>query len=263
MSNQSPMHYPLLLNILLGLTALGLSPLASSATVHIAVASNFSNTIKSLITPFEKQSGNSVIASYGSSGQLYAQIRNGAPYEVFLSADQLRPNLLIQDGYADSSNGFIYAQGQIVLWSPNKTNHLNKQTLISERRDGLLAIANPKHAPYGSAAIQILKQLNVYQAWKKRLITGQNIAQTQQFIASKNVSFGFICYSQVAALPPDEQGAYWLVPTHYYKPLLQQLVILKKGQHNPAALRFIKFLKSPQAQAIILRHGYLPGPMPP
>lgn len=257
------MRYSLLLNVLLGLTSLGVSPLASPATVHVAVASNFSSTIKNLIALFEKQSGHSVIASYGSSGQLYAQIRNGAPYEVFLSADQLRPNLLIQDGYADSSNGFIYAQGQVALWSPSKTNHLNKQTLISHNRSGLLAIANPKHAPYGSAAIQILEQLNVYQAWKGKLITGQNIAQTQQFIASKNVSFGFIAYSQITALPPNEQGAYWLVPEHYYKPLLQQLVILEKAQHNPVALRFINFLKSPKAQAIIRRHGYLPAPTPP
>ena len=228
-----------------------------SSNLHIAAASNFTATMRSLQTTFEQRSGHSLTISYGSSGQLYTQIRNGAPFEVFLSADKFRPQKLSQDGYAVIESRFTYALGQIALWHAKKGSDINAQTLINAHIQKRLATANPKHAPYGVAAMETLKRLDVYDLWKKRIITGQNVAQAQQFIASGHVSLGFIAYSQILSLASEKQGSHWLVPTRYHSPLAQQLVVLKKGEANPLSFEFLEFLKSPEAQSIMQNFGYI------
>lgn len=230
--------------------------------LYVAVAANFSSTIKTLQRLFEAQSKHRLIISSASTGQLYTQIHHGAPYEVFLSADSLRPEKLITDKLAEKESSYIYAWGQLALWSADrhkittegegKGEHLLKTDTLSR-----LVIPNPELAPYGYAAKQLMKHLELYDLWQNRLITAQNTAQAQQFTLSGSVPFAFIPLSQIKALPAQQQGSHWLAPSTYYSPIEQRLVLLKKGAQNPAASAFLKFIKSAQAQQIIADAGYL------
>lgn len=226
-----------------------------------AVAANFAGTMKQLKPLFEKETGHHLVTSFASSGTLFAQIHNGAPFDVFLSADEQRPQQLIQDRIAVADSAFIYASGLLVLWS-------SQPELIDPQgntlRDGHwpdkgirhIALANPKIAPYGRAAQQSLQALQLADAISPYRITGQNVAQTFQFVASGNAQLGFIAKAQVQALPESERGSYWQVPEAMYSPIRQMAVLLKRGRNNKAAEAFLHFLQSQKAQALIRTQGY-------
>ena len=227
-----------------------------AGSVRIAVAANFTGAMKALSVLFEKETGHAVIASYGSTGTLYAQIINGAPYELFLAADSIRPEKLEKAGIAVRGSRVTYARGGLVLWSldPNLIDAEGKILLtgINQR----IAIANPKTAPYGLAGRQVLENMRLWGRYQPRLVRGQSIAQVFQMIASGNVSAGFIATSQLALLPTEKKGSYWQPSKQLYSPLSQQAVLLKKGEAQAAAIAFHAFLQTAPAQSVISNYGY-------
>ena len=234
---------------------------AQAEQVTAAIAANFSGSIKRLKPLFEQQSGHRLVNSFASSGTLFAQIHNGAPFDVFLSADEQRPRQLIKDGIAVADSSFIYATGLLILWS-NQPALIDPQGNVLRAGDwqqkGIrhIAIANPKTAPYGRAALQTLQTMQLVDVTKPYRVTGQNIAQTFQFVASSNAQLGFIAQAQVLALPESERGSSWQVPKEMHSPIHQMAVMLNKGRDNSAADAFLHFLQSPQAKAIIRAQGY-------
>lgn len=224
--------------------------LVQADDVHVAVAANFTAAMKEIAANFEQASGHHAIVSYGSTGKLYTQIKNGAPFEVFLAADQKRPKLLEQDDAA--SGRFTYAVGKLVLWSSDAKRAASEQAL----RDGKfekIAIANPKTAPYGAAAVEIMQNLGVYQAIEPKLVIGDSIAQTHQFAATGNAEFGFVALAQIAL---DDSGSRWLIPDKLYAPIRQDAILLSKGKDKPAAQALLAYLKGDAAKAVIQKFGY-------
>jgi len=242
-----------------------LSACVSSVTqaeqLTAAIAANFAGTIKHLKPLFEHESGHRLITSFASSGTLFAQIHNGAPFDVFLSADEQRPQQLIHDGLGVASGSFIYASGQLVLWSSqpeliDPQGNILRDGLWQEKGIHHIALANAKTAPYGRAAMETLQAMQLLESTKPYRVTGQNIAQTFQFVASGNAQLGFIAQAQVLALPESERGSSWLVPQAMYSPIKQEAVMLMRGRENSAALAFLQFLQSPRAKNIISARGY-------
>ena len=226
---------------------------ASAAEVTVAVAANFTSTMKTLAAKFEAKTGNKVVVSFGSTGKLYTQIVNGAPYDVFLSADTARPQLLEQNGKAVVGSRFTYALGRLVLWSAKPGVVDTEGTILNDGDFEHIAIANPKTAPYGAAAMEVMNGLGVYDTIKSRIVEGDNIAQTYQFVATGNALIGFVALSEVEA---KKTGSWWEVPQGYYTPIRQDAILLKRAAHNAAAKRFMAFLRSGAAQAIIAGSGY-------
>ncbi len=233
---------------------------AAKETLYVAVASNFSKPFKELKVAFEREAPYRLITSHGSTGQLYAQIVQGAPFDVFLSADRTRPERLIQKGLADDNGSLLYARGRLALYSPQydaekllKSRPLNRKTKLT--------IANPKLAPYGAAAMNLMQTLGLWDQWKKQVIRGQNIHQTFQFVTSGNAHLGFIAYSQAPEKKPD--STLWLPPITSYPPLWQQAVIIKRSKpqghsnNKTGATALLTFLQSDTAKSIIQHHGYL------
>lgn len=227
---------------------------ADAEEIKAAVAANFTVAIKKLTPLYEKKSGNKLIVSFGATGQFYAQISNGAPFDVLLAADDITPRKLIGEGKAVDSSYFIYARGRLALWSGAPGYVDAKGDILKLNQFTKIAIANPKTAPYGQAAIETLASLNLLDQLQPKFVTGENIAQTQQFIASGNVPLGFIALAQVNAMPSTHRGSYWLVPANLHRTIDQSAVMLKTG--NAAAENFLAFLKSPEAIAIIREFGY-------
>lgn len=221
--------------------------------VHIAVASNFTHTMKELIAEFEQKSPHTIKASYGSSGKIYAQIKHGAPFDIFFSADQSKPALLF-DQNLTHGKPFTYAFGALALWSNNKQlNGQNLKQILQSGEFNKLSIANPKLAPYGIAAMTVLDHLNLLDATKSKWVKGENIAQAYQFVASANADLGFIALSQVIHQTSISPKDYWVVPDHLYSPIRQDAVLLKD---KAAAKDFIEFLSLPKSQHIIQSYGY-------
>ncbi|MEW7981019.1 MAG: molybdate ABC transporter substrate-binding protein [Candidatus Sedimenticola endophacoides] len=229
----------------------------SADVVRVAVAANFSAPMKALVKEFRQQTGHRVQPVFGSSGKLYAQIMNGAPYQVFLSADTAKPDKLIQQARADSSTRFTYARGALVLWSADESQAQIEPGLIRKAAFRHLALANARLAPYGRAAKEALRNLELWEPLKSKVVTGENISQTYQFVASGNAEFGFIALSQVAEKGRIKKGSGWIVPQDYHTPILQDAVLLNRGKHNPAALALIDFLQSESAKDLIESYGYL------
>jgi molybdate transport system substrate-binding protein len=238
------------------------SAAASAATtapareVRAAVAANFTATMNELGRAFSAATGLEVVSSFGASGQLFAQIANGAPFDLMLSADNQFSAQLIANGLGVADSRFIYARGQLALWSSAPGYVDDEGAVLKKAAYSKLAIANAKTAPYGRAAVETLKSLALYETVQARLITGENIAQTQQFIGSGNVPLGFVALSQVLALPEDKRGSFWIVPEQLHQPLDQEAVLLTSARDNAAARAFLDYLKSPAAQAIIRKYGY-------
>jgi len=232
------------------------SLLAKENTLQIAVASNFTSTMQRLAVQFEQQTGYATNISYASTGKLFAQISNGAPFDLLLAADSARPRRLESLGLIVPGKRFTYAKGEVVLWAPQA--HSTEQALrqLQEGDFNYLAIANPKIAPYGAAAMETLKKLGINNRFKKRTVRGENIAQTYQFIYSGNAQMGFVARSQVVAAGEGFRGVMWLVPSEMYTPIEQQVVLLKRAENNPAADAFFNFLRSELAQATIVVSGY-------
>jgi len=224
-------------------------------TIHVAAASNFNKPLQLLAQSFEAQSKYKVRISTASTGKLYAQIRHGAPYHLFLAADQKRPEKLEQEGFAVSGSRITYAVGQLVLWAPQQQFQSDAKRLISQADIRRFAIANPKTAPYGMAAQQTLEAMELWKQLQGRLVRGENIAQTHQFVASGAAEMGFVALSQLSA-EARSTGYHWLVPQNMHHPIRQDAVLLKLGADNPAAQAFHAFLRSDSARKLIRTMGY-------
>ncbi|QYX54509.1 molybdate ABC transporter substrate-binding protein [Pseudomonas sp. S07E 245] len=224
--------------------------------VQVAVAANFTAPIQAIAKDFEKDTGHKLVASFGATGQFYAQINNGAPFEVFLAADDSTPAKLEQEKQTVEGSRFTYAIGTLALWSA-KPGYVDAQGEVLKTNDYKhLSIANPKTAPYGLAATQVLAKLNLTEATKGKLVEGQNITQAFQFVSTGNAELGFVALSQIYKDGKVENGSAWIVPSSLHDPIRQDAVILNKGKDNPAAKAFIDYLKGPKATAVIKSYGY-------
>lgn len=236
------------------LVVLAVAP-ASAEQVLVAVAANFIGPFREVAMEFEKATGHTVQVASGSSGNFYSQIKNGAPFEVFFSADNERPKLLEDEGLGVKGNRFTYAIGRLVLWSPDPSLVKGEDTLRSASFKRL-AIANPKAAPYGVAAMQAMQKLGVWESVQPRIVMGESLGQTMGFIESGNAELGFLALSQVLDPKIKGTGSRWDVPVNLHEPIQQDVVLLAKGKDNPAAKALMEFMSRPQATAIIERYGY-------
>ena len=237
------------------LSGLAGSP-AFAAQVNAAVASNFSAPMMQIAALFRQQTGDTVKLSFGSTGKFYAQIRGGAPFDVFIAADTATPQRMEQEGLAVNGSRFVYALGKLVLWSAQPGYVDDKGAVLRKGNYSKLAIADPKLAPYGMAAQQTLEQLGLWDAMQGKLVTGENITQTWQFAATGNVELAFVALSQVMRDSKVSAGSWWLVPMDMYHPIKQAAVLLAGAKDKAAAQAFLDFLKSDQAAAVIRRYGY-------
>lgn len=238
------------------LTALFTLNSAWADQVQVAVAANFTAPIQALAKDFKKDTGHTLVASYGSTGQFYAQINNGAPFDVFLAADDSTPAKLEQEKAIVPGSRFTYAIGTLALWSP-KAGYVDDKGEVLRKNDFKhLSIANPKAAPYGLAATQVLEQLKLTDATRAKLVEGQNITQAYQFVSTGNAELGFVALSQIYKDGKVSEGSAWIVPANLHEPIRQDAVILSKGQDNPAAKALVDYLKTPKAAAVIKSYGY-------
>lgn len=241
---------PVLLSALMG-ASVG----ARADEVSVAVAANFTAPMKTIAADFEKETGHKLVASYGATGKFYAQIKNGAPFEVLLSADDETPARLIKESAAVAGSAFTYAVGKLVLWSPKPAIVDGAGEVLKKAGFDHIALANPKTAPYGAAAIDTMKALGVLGTLEPKFVVGENITQTYQFVSTGNALLGFVALSQVL-VDGKIAGSYWLVPGKMYAPILQDAVLLNKGQSKPAAEALLKYLKTDKAKAVIKTFGY-------
>lgn len=223
--------------------------------VTVAVAANFTAPMQKIALEFEKDTGHKMISSYGATGKFYAQIRNGAPFEVLLAADDETPAKLVKENAAVSGSPFTYAIGKLVLWSAKPAVVDGAGEVLKNAGFDHLAIANPKVAPYGAAAVETMKALGLYDNLQPKIVTGESIAQAHQFISSGNALLGFIALSQVLKDGKIE-GSAWVIPSKLYTPIRQDAVILDKGKGKPAAEALMKYLKTDKTKAIITSFGY-------
>ena len=237
-----------MLTALFSLTAQG----AWAAQTTVAVAANFTDAAKEIAAAYKAKTGNDAVLSFGASGQFYTQITQGAPFEVFLSADDERPKRAVTDGYGVEGTTFTYAIGKLVLWSKQPGFVQGEATLHNASFDKL-SICNPAAAPYGAAAVEAMKSLKLYDALQPKLVVGANISQAYQFVQTGNAEVGFVALSQVI---DDRAGSKWMVPQNLYAPIRQDAVLLERGAGNEAAVGFLAFLRGPEAAAIIRKYGY-------
>lgn len=229
---------------------------AQAGEVQVAVAANFTAPAQQIAAQFEQDTGNKAVLSFGATGKFYAQINNGAPFEVFLAADDETPMKLEQEGQAVRGTRFTYAIGKLVLWSA-KDGYVDARGDVLRSGDfAHLSIGNPKTAPYGAAAVETLTKLGLYERLQPKLVQGENISQAQQFVSTGNAELGFVALSQVWKDGKLSSGSAWIVPSNLYSPIRQDAVILKKGEANPAARALETYLKSDKAKAIIRAYGY-------
>jgi len=229
------------------------SVLAEQALV--AVASNFSAPARAIVSAFERETGHSVRLSQGSSGKLYAQILNGAPFDLFLSADSEKPTLLIEAGLAVEDSKRTYAFGALALWASKEGVLINAETLRAGNFSRL-AQANPRLAPYGLAAQQVIDRLALTDALAEKQVTGENISQAYQFVTTGNAELGFVALSQVMNRDGPIRGSLWRVPQELYDPIAQDAVLLNRGLNNIAAQEFMRFMMSAEANGILANYGY-------
>ena len=242
---------------LLALSAVWLaSTHALAGEVQVAVASNFSAPLQAIARDFEADTGHKLLASFGATGQFYAQIKHGAPFEVFLAADASTPATLEREGEGVAGSRFTYAIGTLALWSAKDVYVDDQGEVLRRGQFQHLAIANPKTAPYGLAATQVLAGMGLSQALEAKLVEGQNIAQTLQFVASGNAELGFVALAQVYKDGRITRGSAWIVPATLHEPIRQDALLLRKGQGNPAAEALLSYLKGPKAAAVIKSYGY-------
>ncbi|WP_336743238.1 molybdate ABC transporter substrate-binding protein [Aureimonas altamirensis] len=225
---------------------------AGAETVNVAVAANFTDAANEIAAAFADATEHDAVLSFGATGQFYAQITQGAPFQVFLAADDERPALAVREGYAVDGTVFTYAIGQLVLYSAEAGKVTGPETLKAGNFQRI-AIANPETAPYGAAAVQTMKALDVYDSLASKIVQGQSIGQAYQFVETGNAEVGFVALGQVSQ---TDAGSRWVIPQNLYQPIRQDAVLLKTGEDNPAALAFLDFLKGEEAGAIIHKFGY-------
>jgi molybdate transport system substrate-binding protein len=247
---------PLQLLIPLLLAGLGMARLAQADEVSIAVAANFTGPMERIVPAFENATGHKALVAYGTVGKFYAQIKNGAPFDVLVSADDETPIRLEKDGLAIVSSRFTYAIGRLVLWSVKPGLVDDKGEVLKRGDFKHLAIANPKLAVYGAAAVEAMQKLGVDTALAPKLVMGESITQAYQFAATGNAELGFVALSQIYKDGQYASGSHWLVPTALYKQLRQDAVLLVRGKDNPAAVALLAYLKSEAAKRLIRAHGY-------
>lgn len=241
--------------VLSALLGIGVSAF-SAEELSVAVATNFAVPMEKLATAFSQESGYRVVTSLGSTGRLYAQIKNGAPYEVFLSADQETPKKLLQEREIVPGSVFTYAIGRLVLWSLAENGVDPDGEVLKRGGFKHLAIANPKLAPYGRAAREVLVNTGLWQKSQSRLVVGESVAQAYQFVATSNAALGFVALSQVMQGGTFSKGSFWLVPRSLHSPLGQDAALLRKGKGKMGATRFLDFLKTEKAASIMKEYGY-------
>jgi molybdate transport system substrate-binding protein len=224
--------------------------------VFVAVAANFSVPMQKIAPLFEKESGHKVIMSIGSTGGFYSQIKNGAPFQILLSADTQTPKRLAQEGFAQKDTQFTYATGRLVLWS-SRENYVDANAkILSTQSFQKIAIADPKLAPYGLASIETLKNLHLLSTLESKIVQGESIAQAYQFVFTQNADLGFVALSQVVQDGKISHGSAWIVPNNLHNPIQQDAILLRAGYSNEAAKSLLNFLKSSNAKSIIASFGY-------
>lgn len=224
--------------------------------VQVAVAANFTAPLQAIAKDFEKDTGHKLVVASGATGQFYAQIKNGAPFDVFLAADDSTPAKLEQEKAIVPGSRFTYAIGTLALWSAKPGYVDDKGEILKQNTFQHLAIANPKTAPYGLAATQVLDKLNLTETTQAKLVEGQNITQAFQFVSTGNAELGFVALSQIYKDGKLQSGSTWIVPAPLHEPIRQDAVILEKGKDNPAAKALFDYLKGPKAAAVIKSYGY-------
>ena len=239
------------------LCAFVLNP-SQAAEVSVAVASNFSGTLQKVAAAFAQDTGHKVIPAFGSTGALYAQIKNGAPFQVFLAADDETPALLEKEGLAVAGSRFTYATGRLALWSADPAAVDSQGAVLRSGRFERLALPNPKLAPYGRAAMETLAALGLAQSLAPRMVQGENVTQSYQFIRSGNAALGFVALSQIYQDGQLREGSAWIVPTQMHAPIQQDAVLLEKGRSSAAALAWMVYLRSDKTRALIHAAGYGP-----
>lgn len=240
------------LSLLIGVPLSALALPAMAAEVSVAVAANFTAPAEEIGAAFTAATGDAVIFSFGATGGLYTQISQGAPFEVFLAADDRRPALAVTEGFGVEGTVFTYAVGRLALYAPS-LDLTDGAAVLATGDFHHIAIADPATAPYGAAAVEAIEALGLTAALEPRKVTGENISQTLQFVDTGNAELGFVALSQVADKAPP---SVWLVPPENYTPILQDAVLLKTGEANPLAAAFVAFLKGDEARAIIEKFGY-------
>lgn len=246
------MHFPQSAFLLIAF----LTGAVHAAEVQVAVAANFTAPMQAIAAAFEKDTGHKALLAFGSTGKFYAQIKNGAPFQVLLSADDETPKKLEAEGMAVPGTRFTYAVGRLALWSSKAGVVDTKGEVLKQGSYAHLAIANPKLAPYGAAAIEVLKKLGLLEAVQPKFVQGENIAQTWQFVASGNAELGFVALSQVMKDGKLTSGSAWVVPANLHAPIRQDAVMLAGGKGNAAASALMNYLKSDKAKALIRAYGY-------
>ncbi|WP_247257500.1 molybdate ABC transporter substrate-binding protein [Pseudomonas moorei] len=229
---------------------------AHADEVQVAVAANFTTPIQAIAADFEKDTGHKLVTAFGATGQFYTQIKNGAPFEVFLSADDTTPKKLEDEGDTVKGSRFTYAVGTLALWSAKEDYVDALGKVLSDNQYQHLSIANPKAAPYGLAATQVLTREGLTDKVKDKIVEGQNITQAYQFVSTGNAELGFVALSQIYKDGKITSGSAWIVPANLHDPIKQDAVILSKGKDNPAAQALVDYLKGPKAAAIIKSYGY-------
>jgi len=242
--------------LLAGLMVFGLSAPAWADEVQVAVAANFTAPMKIIAADFEKATGHKAELSFGATGKFYAQIRNGAPFDVLLAADDETPAKMEKEGLAVPGSRITYAIGALALWSARPGFVDDKGAVLKKGDFAHIALAAPKLAPYGAAAIETLSKLGLLSALEPKFVQGENIAQAYQFVSTGNAELGFVALSQIYANGRLTGGSAWIVPADLHKPIRQDAVILTRGKDNPAAAALFKFLKSRQARKVIRSYGY-------
>lgn len=242
-------------SLFLGACLLLVTAPALAADVSAAVAANFTKPAEELGKAFTARTGDTVTFSFGATGQLYTQLSQGAPFEAFLSADSKRPAQAVKEGFGIDGSIFTYAVGKVVLYSPG-IDVTDGAAVLAANAFQHLSVADPKTAPYGAAGVEVLAKLGLTDALSPKLVTGESISQALQFVDTGNAELGFVALSQVIDKPATEV---WRVPAEDYSPILQDAVLTKAGEADPAAKAFLEFLRSAEAKAIIERYGYEAG----
>ena len=227
-----------------------------AAEVSVAVAANFAAPMQKIAQAFEQDTGHKAVLSFGSTGMLYAQIRNGAPYQILLSADAEAPNKLEKEGLGVPGSRFTYATGSLVLWSKQPGFVDDKGDVLRTAKFQRIAMANPKLAPYGAAAMETISKLGLQQQLQARIVQGDNIAQTYQFVATENAQLGFVALSQVFVDGKMAQGSSWIVPASAHAPIRQDAILLAKGQDSAAAAALMQYVRGERAKSLIRSYGY-------
>jgi len=244
------------LRLFLALAGSLLGALAQAGDVTVAVAANFTAPMQKIAQAFEQDTGHKAQLAFGATGKFYAQIKNGAPFAVLLAADDETPARLEKEGLAVAGTRFTYATGRLALWSKQPSLVDDKGEVLRSQRFSKLAMADPKLAPYGAAALEVIKALGVQASVTPKLVQGESIGQTYHFVSTENAQLGFVALSQISMEGRITQGSAWVVPPSMHSPLKQDAVLLNPGKGHAAATALLKYLQSDTAKTIIQSYGY-------